>query len=48
MCGPIVCIPEGYTNYDKVVVNKGSMTFQHLMDHFKNTMNVDVSMVTCG
>lgn len=48
MCGPIKCIPEGYTNYDKVVVNQGSITFQQLMDHFKNTMNLDVSMVTCG
>jgi ubiquitin-activating enzyme E1 len=28
MCGPIKCIPEGYTIFDKVVVNKGSMTFQ--------------------
>ena len=27
MCGPIKCIPEGYTNYDKVVVSQGSITF---------------------
>ena len=28
MCGPIKCIPEGYTIYDKVVVKQGSLTFQ--------------------
>ena len=48
MCGPIKCIPEGYTIYDKVVVNKGPMTFQQFIDHFKNTMNLEVSMITCG
>lgn len=48
MCGPIKAIPEGYTCYDKVTVNSGSLTFQQFLDHFKNTMNLDVSMVTCG
>lgn len=48
MCGPIRAIPEGYTCYDKITVNSGSMSFQEFMDHFKNTMNLDVSMVTCG
>ena len=27
MCGPIKCMPEDYTCFDKVVVDKGSMTF---------------------
>lgn len=48
MCGPIKAIPEGYTIYDKVVVNKGPMTFQAFLDHFKNEMNLEVSMITCG
>jgi len=48
MCGPIRAIPEGYTIYDKVVVNNGPMTFQKFIDHFKTTMNLDVSMITCG
>ena len=26
--GPIKCIPEGYTVYDKVTINEGSLTFQ--------------------
>lgn len=34
MCGPIKAIPEGFTIYDKVVVNKGPMTFQQFIDHF--------------
>lgn len=28
MCGPIKCIPEDYTVYDKVTINEGSLTFQ--------------------
>jgi len=27
MCGPIKCIPENYTCYDKVTINEGSLTF---------------------
>lgn len=27
MCGPITMLPEGYTNYDKVVLQEGPMTF---------------------
>jgi ubiquitin-activating enzyme E1 len=48
MCGPIRAIPEGYTIFDKVVINKGPLTFQAFIDHFKTTMNLDVSMITCG
>lgn len=36
MCGPVTCIPEGYTNYDKVVINEGSMTFQALFDWLRD------------
>lgn len=28
MCGPIKCIPENYTIYDKVVIKEGRLTFQ--------------------
>jgi len=28
MCGPVTMIPEGYTNYAKIVLQQGSMTFQ--------------------
>ena len=28
MCGPITMLPEGFTNYDKIVLQQGSMTFQ--------------------
>lgn len=48
MCGPIKCIPEGYTIYDKVVVNEGSMTFDAFIAYFKTAKNLDVSMITCG
>ena len=27
MCGPIKCVPENFTCYDKVTVNIGSLTF---------------------
>lgn len=48
MCGPVTCIPEGFTNYDKVLINEGSMTFQALFDWLKNNKGLDISMVTCG
>lgn len=48
MCGPITCLPEGYTIYDKVTINNGSMTFQQLFDWLKENKGVEISMVTCG
>ena len=30
MCGPIKCLPEDYTCYDKVTINEGSLTFEKL------------------
>lgn len=48
MCGPIKAIPEGWTNYDKITVDKGSMTTQQLIDYFKAEWDVEVSMVSCG
>ena len=48
MCGPITCLPEGYTNYDKVVIQEGSLTFQALFDWLKANKGVDITMVTCG
>lgn len=35
MCGPIKALPEGFTIYDKVVVNEGSMTLGQFIDHIK-------------
>ena len=33
MMGPVKAIPEGFTVYDKIVVDKGSLTFQQLFNH---------------
>ena len=41
-------IPEGYTIYDKTHVKKGSLTFQQLFDHLKETIGIDVSLVSSG
>lgn len=35
MCGPIKALPEGYTIYDKVVVQQGSMTFNEFFAYIK-------------
>jgi len=48
MCGPVTMLPEGFTNYDKVFINQGSMTFQQLFDWLKANHGVDITMVTCG
>lgn len=33
MCGPVKAIPENYTNYSKITVDKGSLTTQQMIDH---------------
>lgn len=48
MCGPITCIPDGYTCYDKVTLDEGSLTFQQFIDWFATNHKVDVTMITCG
>lgn len=48
MCGPVECVPEDYTNYDRVDINEGSLTFQQLFDWLRENKAVDISMVTCG
>jgi len=45
--GLIKAIPEGYTIYDKVIVN-GPLTIQQLFDEMKTRFNVDVDMITVG
>ena len=48
MMGPITMIPEGYTNYDKVEIREGPLTFQGLFDYLKANHGVEITMVTCG
>lgn len=48
MCGPIKMLPEGFTCYDKVTINEGSMTFGQLFEWLKTNKGVEISMVTCG
>jgi ubiquitin-activating enzyme E1 len=48
MCGPIKCVPENFTIYDKVTVDQGSMTFQALFDFMKEHHGIDTTMVACG
>jgi ubiquitin-activating enzyme E1 len=48
MAGPVRAIPEGFTIYDKTVVNEGSITFQQLFDYLKEKVGVTCSMVACG
>lgn len=48
MGGAVVAIPEGYTIYDKTLINEGSLTFQQFFDYLKEKIKIDVSMVACG
>jgi len=41
-------IPEGYTCFDKTVVDQGSITFQELFDHLEKTFGINVTLVSCG
>lgn len=44
----VKAIPEGYTIYDKTLVNKGSLTFQELFDHLEQTYGIEVTLVSSG
>lgn len=48
VCGPIKMLPEGYTNYDKVEVNEGSLTLQQMLDWMKTNKGVEISLITIG
>ena len=41
-------IPEGYTIYDKTVVDKGSLTLQQLFDHLQADLGITITLVSCG
>ena len=43
----VQAIPEGYTIYDKTIV-QGPMTFQQFFDHMKKNYNIDITLVACG
>jgi ubiquitin-activating enzyme E1 len=45
---PVKAIPEGFTIYDKTVINEGSLTFQGLFDYLKDKIGIEISMVACG
>jgi len=47
MCGPIKSIPDPFTIWDKVVV-KGPMKLKEMIEHFKQTKNVPITLVTSG
>jgi len=47
MC-KVQSIPEGYTVYDKTVVDIGSITFQELFEYLTKKFNIDVTLVSCG
>jgi len=48
MCGPITMMPEGYTCFDKVTIDEGSMTLQGLFDWLLKEKGVEITMVTSG
>lgn len=47
MCA-VKSIPEGYTIYDKTIVDQGSLTFQQLFDVLKERIGVDITLVSSG
>jgi ubiquitin-activating enzyme E1 len=47
LMGKVKAIPEGFTIYDKIVM-EGPMTFEQLFAEMKNRYNVDVTLVSSG
>jgi ubiquitin-activating enzyme E1 len=48
MGGEVKAIPEGFTHYDKTVIDVGSLTFQGLFDWFQKEKGLTINMVACG
>lgn len=40
-------VPRDYTCFDKIVVNKDSITVKQLIDHIEKLYKVEVQLVTC-
>ena len=41
-------VPEGYTIYDKNLVDVGSLTFQQFFDHLSEKLGIEVTLVSAG
>lgn len=47
--GPVKTIPEeGYTIFDKVTLDMGSLTVQKFMDHLTEKYNIEVQLIAAG
>lgn len=44
----LTMIPEGFTNYDKVVINDGSMTVKALFDWLRDNKGVRIDCLYSG
>jgi ubiquitin-activating enzyme E1 len=45
--GKVKAIPEGYTIYDKIVID-GPMTFEQFFTYMKEKYNIDITLVSSG
>ena len=45
---PVHAIPEGFTSWDKVVVDEGNITLQELVDHLEERLGIEIQIITCG
>ena len=46
--GPVKCVPEGFSSWDKVVVDKGDVTLQDLVDHVEEEYNCSIQILSAG
>ena len=47
MC-QVKSIPEGYTIYDKTLIDVGSLTFKELFAHYEKNYSIEVTLVSSG
>lgn len=45
---PVTYLPEGWTTYDKVIVNEGSLTVQAFLNWFEANKGVKDIFILCG
>jgi ubiquitin-activating enzyme E1 len=41
-------IPEGYTIYDKTLVDIGSVTLKEMFDYLEKKFNISITLASCG
>lgn len=46
--GPVRCVPEGWSSWDKITIDNGDLTLGQLVEHIEHKFNVECQLVSAG